>query len=199
MRSRATLRLAAALTALAFVPAAAHAADATTPAPVDTLAGSFGGLLTDIHATGAPHLQAAEDDGTVGRISPGRVVWSSEPLEVNGAPVERALRVDGDVAAPTNPLVKTVLPLDPSQPMTIGSGSTAYTVTPLGASDGTEQVVGDAVLHAATHPATDSIARAVSGGAETYELIRDADAPQVFRYRVDGASPRAGADAGSVD
>jgi hypothetical protein len=35
-----------------------------------------------------------------------------------------------------------------------------------------------------THPDSDSIAKVVTGGIETFEQIRSADAPEVFRYRL---------------
>ncbi|MFT4034432.1 MAG: hypothetical protein QM679_02525 [Patulibacter sp.] len=197
-RSGRALRLAAvAGVALAgSVPGGAIAQDqaALPPTPAELLGAQFGGVLRAMQQTGAPRVQVARGDGRVARLSPGRVVWSSEPLVQDGEPVQRALETVGGVARPVNPLVEAALPLDASAPIAVGDAGRRFTVTAVGAEDDAEQVVGDGVLHAATHADTDTIARAVTGGVETYELIRSAQAPGAFRYRVAGATPRVAGD-----
>lgn len=168
------------------------------PTPVEALR-EFPEVLAAMQDTGAPELQSVAPGGQLGRAGRGRLVWSSLPLEVDGDPVERALQVERGVATPANPLVDVELPLDPAAQMHVGEGSSAFSVTAISASDGEHQLLGDGVVHMGTHEDTDTVARAVTGGVETYELIGSAQAPDRFRYRVTGATPRAGDEPGVIE
>jgi hypothetical protein len=154
------------------------------------LAEHFPGVLRAMQQTGAPALAVANADPNVTSVGRGRLVWSSDPLYVDGAPVQRAVRIRGDFARPVNPLVDVALPRDPAAPVQIIGPKAAFTVTAVGAQDGVDQPLGDALVHQGTHPSTDTVARAINGGVETYELLRDTGAPEQFIYRVGGATPR---------
>lgn len=178
----------------------AVAAPAQSGPGLDGLRDEFPGVLQAMQDTAAPSLQAVAADGRAGRVKRGTLVWASAPLTAAGEPVQRALQVDGDdVARPANPLVAAELPLDATSPFEVGSGPASFSVVPVSADDGRHTVLGDGVLHADTHTATDTLVRAVTGGVESYELLASADAPELFRYRIQGATPRPGREPGVVE
>jgi hypothetical protein len=114
----------------------------------DGLRQDFPGVLAAMQDTAAPAFQAIAADGRAVRRQRGELVWSSEPLVADGSPVQRALQIGEDgVARPANPLVSAELPLDAASSITVGEGSSSFSVVPLSADDGEHAVLGDGVLH----------------------------------------------------
>lgn len=122
------------------------------------------------------------------QIAPGRIVVSTVPMRTGGAPVDRTLLPSRHGYAPRNPIVSARFAEDASDGFTIGEAEDTITVEPVGADDHATEALGDAVLHADTHPATDSVVRSITGGAETFEVLHGAEAPEAFSYRVRAAS-----------
>ncbi|MFT4036499.1 MAG: fibronectin type III domain-containing protein, partial [Patulibacter sp.] len=182
---------------MAYPPAAAVDAGGGTATGLEVLR-QFPQVLSAMQQTSAPQLEAVTPGGQVGRARRGTVVWSSAPVTVRGEPVQRALQVHGEVASPANPLVDARLSLDAAQPFRVGSGARGFSVTAVATDDGAHELLGDGLLHQETYADTDTLVRAVTSGVETYELLRSAQAPERFRYRVDGATPRAAPGAAGV-
>lgn len=164
---------------------------APTSSATEALAAEFPGLLQAIQNTGAPRARTVAPGNRVGRQGRGKLVYSTRPLLAGGAPVERALRDDAGALRPANPVVDATIATDDTGGFTVGEGDRGFGVrsdTPVASSDA--EVLGDALIRDDARPSTDTIVRAVTGGIETFELLRDAGAPEQFRYALDSADTR---------
>lgn len=103
--------------------------------------------------------------------------------------VDLTLEATSEGLEPANPLVELRIPEVAGEGIAMGEGERSIAVTPLGVEDRPVQLLGDKnafypdALGASAD--TDQILAPTSTGVEIFELLRSADSPEAFRYRIE--------------